>query len=99
MDGTIKYVLLMAMSAELRGGGGDMGQLCFKHNARFIECHFLEFQIVNKDGEWTEVASGLRFQCLKLRVYPAPCVHDLAAGCIDFETCTTGVCMLLPTFE
>ena len=35
--------------------------------------------------------------CSKLRVYPAPCVHILAAGCIitDFETCAPGVCMLL----
>ena len=25
-------------------------------------------------------------QCSKLRVYPAPCVHILTAGCMDFET-------------
>ena len=27
------------------------------------------------------------FQCSKLRVHPAPSVHSLAAGCVDFETC------------
>ena len=39
------------------------------------------------------------FQCSKLRVHPAPGVHILVAGCIDFETCAPGVCMLFATFE
>ena len=38
-------------------------------------------------------------QCSKLRLHPAPCVHILAAGCIDFETCAPGVCMVFPNFK
>ena len=29
----------------------------------------------------------------------APCVHILAAGCMQFETCAPGVCMLFPNFK
>ena len=38
-------------------------------------------------------------QCSKLRVHPAPCVHILAAGCIDFSTCAPGGCMFFPHNE
>ena len=31
--------------------------------------------------------------CSKLRVHPAPCVHNLADGCTYFSTCAPGVCM------
>ena len=39
------------------------------------------------------------WQCSKLRVHPAPCVHNLAAGCMAFETCAPGVCMVFRTFR
>ena len=38
-------------------------------------------------------------QCSKLRAHPAPCVHILAAGCTDFETCALGVCTIFPSFN
>ena len=34
-------------------------------------------------------------QCSKLRVHPAPGVHVLAAGCMDFKPCAPGVCMYI----
>ena len=34
-------------------------------------------------------------QCSKLRVHPAPCVHILAAGCMDFKPCAPGMCMYI----
>ena len=39
------------------------------------------------------------YQCSKLRVHPAPCVHILAAGCIDFSNCAPGGCMVFPHYE
>ena len=34
-------------------------------------------------------------QCSKLRVHPAPGVHNLAAGCLHFTTCAPGECPLI----
>ena len=33
-------------------------------------------------------------QCSKLRVYPAPGVHNLAVGCTHFGTCAPGECTI-----
>ena len=38
--------------------------------------------------------NDLRNQCSKLRVHPAPGVHNLAAGCTDFATYAPGECTL-----
>ena len=41
----------------------------------------------------------LTIQCSKLRVHPAPGVHILAAGCMDFKPCAPGMCMYIPNYE
>ena len=38
-------------------------------------------------------------QCSKLRVHPAPSVHILAAGCMDFKPSAPGVCMYIQHYE
>ena len=44
--------------------------------------------------EILQIKKALLFQCLKLRMRPALCVHILAAGCTDSSTCAPGVYML-----
>ena len=47
----------------------------------------------------TVLLKRMKHQCSKLRMHPAPCVHILAAGCMDFKTCAPGVCTIFSTFE
>ena len=54
----------------------------------------LYFPIVLRGFEILQIKKALLFQCSKLRVQPAPCVHILAAGCTDLSTCAPGVNML-----
>ena len=44
--------------------------------------------------EILQLKKALLFQCSKLRVRPASCVHILAARCTDFSTCASAVYML-----
>ena len=62
------------------------------HGAR---CADFEFEFVHTKS-CTNFQSNT-IQCSKLRVHPAPCVHNLAAGCKHFSTCAPGVCMFFLT--